>query len=155
MTRSLINQRRPSWRLRGKKATASLRSLRSQLDGGESGSLPCDSSQGQRSGSLSDMSLSPAVIKEKFLKQQRLTHEEASSLISRATNILKQENNVLEIDAPCIVCGDIHGQFFDLLRLFEVGGSIEQQKYLFLGDYVDRGELTFFCPILFLILNDL
>jgi hypothetical protein len=62
---------------------------------------------------------------------------------------------VLEIDAPCIVCGDIHGQFFDLLRLFEVGGSIEQQKYLFLGDYVDRGELTFFCPILFLILNDL
>ena len=63
-------------------------------------------------------------MKAKFLQQQRLTRDEASLLIARGTAMLKQESNVLDIDAPCIVCGDIHGQFFDLIRLFEVGGEI-------------------------------
>lgn len=68
-----------------------------------------------------------------------LTEGEVKRLTDAARDILKAEENVQPVPAPVTVVGDIHGQYYDLVELFRVGGKAPYTNYLFLGDYVDRG----------------
>lgn len=76
---------------------------------------------------------------------------EVKQICQRAGDIFMQQDALLELEAPIKVVGDIHGQYHDLLRLFEFGGFPPQSNYLFLGDYVDRGKQSLEVIILLLV----
>ena len=69
-----------------------------------------------------------------------LSVEEIKYLCNTAREIFMEQPVLLEISSPLNVCGDTHGQFSDLLRLFDFGGTPPKTNYLFMGDYVDRGK---------------
>jgi len=68
-----------------------------------------------------------------------IKEREVRTLCDRARELLLEESNVQRVDSPVTICGDIHGQFYDLRELFKVGGDCPETNYLFLGDFVDRG----------------
>ena len=69
-----------------------------------------------------------------------LKEEEIKFLIDKSLSLIKEEKMLIELEAPLRVCGDIHGQYYDLLRIFEHCGYPGEYNFLFLGDYVDRGK---------------
>ena len=80
--------------------------------------------------------LSPATQKKGVAG---LSATELAFLMDTSMEILKSQPALLELEAPIQIVGDVHGQFTDLLRLFECGFPPDA-NYLFLGDYVDRGK---------------
>ncbi|KAI5170622.1 serine/threonine-protein phosphatase PP1 catalytic subunit [Nematocida sp. LUAm3] len=69
-----------------------------------------------------------------------LSEADIKYLCSKSREVFMSQPMLLEIEAPVKICGDIHGQYKDLLRIFKCGGMPPQSNYLFLGDYVDRGK---------------
>lgn len=65
---------------------------------------------------------------------------EIMSICQLSREILLNQPSLIELSAPVKIVGDVHGQFTDLLRLFEMCGSPPSSNFLFLGDYVDRGR---------------
>jgi serine/threonine-protein phosphatase 2B catalytic subunit len=75
-------------------------------------------------------------------KEGRIQKPEMAWLVREATRLLQAEPNLLELRDPLTIVGDIHGQYYDLLKILELGGDPEKNRYLFLGDYVDRGAFS-------------
>ncbi|KAE9593699.1 hypothetical protein Lal_00036424 [Lupinus albus] len=80
------------------------------------------------------------LLEGKGAKQVQLSESEIRQLCVNARQIFLSNPILLDLSPPIRVCGDIHGQYQDLLRLFEYGGYPPAANYLFLGDYVDRGK---------------
>lgn len=101
-------------------------------------------------------------LREHFISEGRLTTSQVLGILKEGTALLKEEDNLLHLSSkPAItICGDVHGQFYDLMKLFEIAGGDTNQnpktRFLFLGDYVDRGifSLETYLFILSLKIND-
>jgi serine/threonine-protein phosphatase PP1 catalytic subunit len=81
-----------------------------------------------------------AIRPEKPGTSAGLTKEEVYYLCSTARPIFLSQPCLLELKPPITICGDVHGQFHDLLRIFEIAKYPPETNFLFLGDYVDRGK---------------
>ena len=86
---------------------------------------------------------------------QELTikEDECDYVINKSYEIFQKEESLLKIKAPLYICGDIHGQYYDLLRVFDILNYPPQSTFLFLGDYVDRGKQSLECLLLLLCLK--
>ncbi|GMI23102.1 hypothetical protein TrCOL_g1408 [Triparma columacea] len=77
----------------------------------------------------------PILLRGDIITTPQLLH-----LCQSLKSLLIEECSVVTVQSPVNVCGDLHGQFWDLLSLFETGGNVPDKSYVFMGDYVDRGH---------------
>jgi len=84
------------------------------------------------------------LLRTHFVKEGRLSVDAARKILRRTADIFRTRPNIQHINAPVTICGDLHGQFYDLLTIFDLAGALDKTSasYLFLGDYVDRGYFS-------------
>ncbi|CAM2696339.1 unnamed protein product [Rotaria socialis] len=82
------------------------------------------------------------VRKNSKIDKIELKENDIRLIVQRVREIFLSQPVLLELEAPLKICGDTHGQFLDLLRLFDANGFPPEANYLFLGDYVDRGKMS-------------
>ena len=82
------------------------------------------------------------LVKEHLTKEGRLYKADLIEIIRTFKEIVSNEPNVVKVNDPITIIGDLHGQFYDLLKSLELGGNLDETKYLFLGDYIDRGSFS-------------
>ncbi|CCM02121.1 uncharacterized protein FIBRA_04198 [Fibroporia radiculosa] len=99
----------------------------------------------------------PSFDSDKWIGQlmqcQHLAESDMKALCERVRSILMEESNIQPVSSPVTICGDIHGQFWDLLELLRKGGEIPQTSYIFMGDFVDRGHYSLETVSLLLVLK--
>ncbi|KAK3329702.1 Metallo-dependent phosphatase-like protein [Apodospora peruviana] len=81
-----------------------------------------------------------AAYAGKVTKSVCLKNAEIVAICQRARECFLSQPALLELDAPVKIVGDVHGQYTDLIRMFEMCGFPPSANFLFLGDYVDRGK---------------
>uniref|UniRef100_A0A1I7RS93 Serine/threonine-protein phosphatase n=1 Tax=Bursaphelenchus xylophilus TaxID=6326 RepID=A0A1I7RS93_BURXY len=89
-----------------------------------------------------DKTLSAILSKGSTKFTSEIREATLTSLCQNVGAVFMSQSTLLELEPPLIVCGDIHGQFVDLLRIFNRLGYPPHANYLFLGDYVDRGKFN-------------
>jgi serine/threonine-protein phosphatase PP1 catalytic subunit len=78
----------------------------------------------------------------KIAKSICLRNNEIVYICQAAREVFLSQPTLIELNAPVKIVGDIHGQYTDLLRMFEMCGFPPSANFLFLGDYVDRGKMS-------------
>jgi serine/threonine-protein phosphatase 4 catalytic subunit/serine/threonine-protein phosphatase PP1-1 len=91
------------------------------------------------------------LLLEKIILGGLLSKQEIKEICAKSIEIMINEPNIPNVYSPVNVCGDIHGQFYDLLSIFKIDGSPKHKSYVFLGDYVDRGYHSVECLSLLML----
>ena len=73
------------------------------------------------------------------LECKPITESSVRALCNMVKNVLIDESNIVVVDAPVKIAGDVHGQFYDVKEMFKQGGGIPDNKFIMIGDFVDRG----------------
>ncbi|GBE87193.1 Serine/threonine-protein phosphatase ppe1 [Sparassis crispa] len=88
-----------------------------------------------------------------LMKCEHLSEVDMKALCECVRCILMEESNIQPVSSPVTICGDIHGQFWDLLELLRKGGEVPHTSYIFMGDFVDRGHYSLETVSLLLVLK--